>query len=94
MNSEGLTTFERRVPVGALVFLFAGGCCLAVIIYFMTHDFVLRETPLGVIARFLDRLPTAVGNPTFIFLWAIFLLGWAALVGVGAWKLMRWRSPK
>jgi hypothetical protein len=58
----------------------------------MTHDVILRETPLRVIANFLDRLPTAVGNATFIFLWIVFLFGWAALVGIGAMRLFRRRS--
>jgi hypothetical protein len=94
MNSETLTTSRRRVPARALVFLFTGGCWLAFVIYFMISKVVLRETPLGAIAKFLDKLPTAVGNPVFIFLWIVFLLGWAALVGIGARKLLRWRSSK
>jgi hypothetical protein len=49
---------------------------LAVDVYLMVGNVVLRETRLGIIAQFLDRLPQWASNPVFICFWAILLLGW------------------
>jgi len=92
MNSDRTTTSNRTTPIGALALLFAGFGWLAMDIFFVTRNVVLRETRLVVIANFLDRLPAKVGNPIFIFLWIIFLFGWAALIGIGGRKLLRRRT--
>ncbi len=52
----------------------------------------LRETPIGVVATFLDKLPPKVGNPIFIFLWITLLLGWVILIGLGLRPLLRRRK--
>jgi hypothetical protein len=49
----------------------------------------LRETRIGWIATFLDKLPPKLGNPIFIFLWFILLLGWLIPTGFGLKPLFR-----
>jgi hypothetical protein len=48
--------------------------------------------PVGAIAEFLDRMPSAVGTPIFILLWIVFLLGWLVLLIFGVRPLFRRRS--
>jgi len=57
----------------------------------MFGNVVLRETRLGVIAQFLDKLPTWVSNPIFVCLWGIMLIGWTVPLVV-AFRLLR-RNP-
>jgi len=72
------------------ILLVVAGCIwLTADLYVMTGNMILRETRLGVIAHFLDRLPPAVSNPIFIFLWAVFLLGWSPLLVFGFKGLLR-----
>jgi len=56
---------------------------LTVDVYLMVGNVVLRETRLGIIAQFLDRLPQWVSNPVFICFWAILLLGWTVPLTIG-----------
>ena len=65
-----------------------GVAWLATDLYLMIGNVVLRETRLGTIARFLDRLPHWASNPAFLFLWAILLLGWTVPLIVG-FRLLR-----
>jgi hypothetical protein len=53
---------------------------------------VLRETRIGVVATFLDKLPHIVGTSIFIFLWIALLFGWVILIGLGARPLFRRRK--
>jgi hypothetical protein len=73
-------------------FLIIGLCWLTADLCLVISNISLRETPLGVIARFLDQLPPEVGNPIFILLWAILLLGWLFLIGFGTRPLFRSRK--
>jgi len=54
---------------------------------------VLRETRLGIIAQFLDKLPPAVANPIFIFLWIVTLFGWVVPLTLGVIGLLREKRP-
>jgi hypothetical protein len=54
----------------------------------------LRETRLGVIAHFLDKLPPRFSDPIFIFLWAAMLLGWIVPAALGLRRLLRSSRPK
>jgi hypothetical protein len=60
---------------------------LAADVYIMEGHVVLRETRLGVIAQFLDKLPTRVGNPIFLLLWIVLLLGWSVPLILGFRRL-------
>ena len=61
---------------------------LAADLYLMLGKVVLRETRLGAIAQFLDRLPQWASNPAFLCLWGILLLGWTVPLIVG-FRLLR-----
>jgi len=70
--------------------LIALGCSwLACDLYLMAGKIILRETRLGLIARFLDRLPTLVSGPIFLLLWLALLLGWTIPLGYGFKWLFR-----
>ncbi|HSK45083.1 MAG TPA: hypothetical protein VLA83_14480 [Candidatus Binatia bacterium] len=45
--------------------------------WIMVSNVILRETPLGVFAKYLDMLPAWIGHPVHIILWLILLLGWS-----------------
>jgi len=53
---------------------------------------ILRETSLGVVAEFLDRLPPRLGNLIFDALWIVLLLGWAIPAGFGVRPMFRGRN--
>ena len=73
------------------VLLLVGGGWLAFVLWVVLANVILRETHLGIVAQFLDRLPPAISAPLFILLWAVFLLGWAVLIGFGLKPLLRRR---
>jgi len=58
----------------------------------VVSNLILRETRIGVVATFLDKLPPAVGTPIFIFLWITLLFGWLILIGLGVSPLFRRRK--
>lgn len=60
----------------AYVLIGAGGVWLGVLIFVLTGNVILRETPLGVIARVFDRLPSPLQGIVFLACWGIFILGW------------------
>ena len=74
-----------------LVLVAIGAAWLAADLYLMLGNVVLRETRLGVIAQFLDRLPHWASNLAFLCFWGILLLGWTVPLIVG-FRLLR-RSP-
>ena len=80
----------KRMPV---VLLLLGGSWLAVVIWVVLSNVTLRDTPLGVVTVFLDKLPPVVVAPLFIFFWVTFLLGWAVLAGLGIKALLH-RGPR
>jgi hypothetical protein len=53
---------------------------------------ILRETRIGVVATFLDKLPRIVGTPIFIFLWITLLFGWVIPIGLSVRPLFRRRK--
>ena len=66
---------------------------LAAVLWMIVENVILRETRLGIIARFLDRLPPKVANPMFILLWIVTLLGWIVPLALGfRWMLRSNRS--
>jgi hypothetical protein len=66
-----------------------GLCWLAILLWIISSHVILRETSLGFVARYLDKLPPAIGTPVFFVLWAILLLGWVFLLGFGLSPLVR-----
>ena len=80
----------RIRPIGLVAL---GLVWLVVDVYLVIGNAVLRETRLGVIARFLDRMPAMIANPIFRLLWAIVLLGWGLPLVLGfRWLLDSKRS--
>ena len=71
------------------ILLVVAGCWLAVALWVVASGVILRETRLGVVAQFLDTLPTAISTLIFILLWVLLLLGWAIPVGLGLRPLIR-----
>jgi hypothetical protein len=77
--------------VKPIVLIVIGLGWLAVDVYWMFGNVILRETWLGTIAQFLDKLPPWASNPIFVCLWAIMLLGWTVPLIVG-FHLLRSRA--
>jgi hypothetical protein len=73
-------------------FIAIGLAWVAVAVYLMLGNVVLRETRLGIVVRFLDRLPSWASNPVSLCFWAILLLGWTVPLIVG-FRLLR-RNPR
>ena len=69
--------------------LVSGGYWLAVAVWVVSSHVILCETRFGVIAQFLDKLPSTVGKFIFLLSWAMLLLGWTVPVGLAAWPLLR-----
>ena len=66
---------------------------LAAVLWLIFSNAVGRDIyPVGTIARFLDKVPSVVGTPIFIFLWIVFLLGWLVLLMFGVRPLFRRKS--
>ena len=65
---------------------------LAADLYYVVSPIILRETSIGVVATFLDKLPPKVGTPIFIFLGITLMFGWVILVGLGVRPLFRSRK--
>ena len=82
---------QVRIRPIALVAL--GLVWLATAVYLIVGNIVLRETRLGAIARFLDKMPAIIANPVFLLIWAIMLLGWSVPLVLGfRWLLGPKRS--
>jgi hypothetical protein len=65
---------------------------LSAVLWLIISNAIVREIrPIGAIAEFLDKLPTAVATPIYILLWLVFLLGWIVLLISGARPLFRRR---
>ena len=80
----------KRMPV---VLVLVSGSWLAVVVWVILSNMILRDTPLGVVAVFLDKLPPGVGAPLFIFFRVTFLLGWIVPAGLGIKTLLH-RGPR
>lgn len=70
------------------VLLAVGFSWLAADLNLIVGSTVLRETRLGVISRFLDKLPFTIANSVDAFLWIVLLLGWIAPLTWGFRSLM------
>jgi hypothetical protein len=65
---------------------------LSAVLWLVISNAIAREfRPVGMIADFLDKLPSAVGTPIFILLWLVFLLGWVVPLSLGARPLFKRR---
>ena len=71
------------------ILLAVGFSWLAVDLNLIVGPIVLRQTGLGVIARFLDKLPSPIANSVDAFLWIVVLLGWIAPLTWGLMLLMQ-----
>ncbi len=71
------------------VLLVIGLSWLVLALWVASSNVILRNTRLGLVAQLLDKLPPAIGTPIFILLWAILLLGWVVLVGLGLRPIVR-----
>ncbi len=82
-----------QIRVGKIALFTLGFAWLAGALRMIVGNVVLRETRLGIIAQFLDKLPPAVANPMFIFLWIVTLFGWVVPLTLGVIGLLRKRRP-
>lgn len=78
----------------AVTYVGAGLVWLAVVLYVILGNIILRETPIGKLAQEVDRLPMFVAKPFFIASWFLFLLGWLAPLSAGFRVLLRGRKAK
>jgi hypothetical protein len=61
---------------------------LAGALWMIVGNVVLRETRLGFIAQFLDKLPPTIAKPIFILLWIVTLFGWVVPLTMGVKGLL------
>jgi hypothetical protein len=59
--------------------------------YLVVSNTILRDTPIGVVATFLERLPVGLSKLIFIVFWITALFGWLILIGLGVTPLFRRR---
>ena len=82
-----------QIRVGKIALFTLGFAWLAGALRMIVGNVVLRETRLGIIAQFLDKLPPEVANAMFIFLWIVTLFGWVVPLTLGVIGLLRKRRP-
>jgi hypothetical protein len=82
-----------QIRLGKTALFTLGFGWLAVILWMIVGNVVLRETRLGFIAQFLDKLPPTIANPMFIFLWIVTLFGWIVPLTLGVIGLLRKKRP-
>ncbi len=68
-----------------------GGIWFGLVVFVVRSNFILRESPLGAIARALDKLPAPLQNVLFLVCWAIFFLGWVVPI---VWSVRLLRADK
>lgn len=73
------------------VLAITGGLWFGVVAFVVTGNIILRETPLGVIAKALDKLPSTLQGIAFLVCWGIFFFGWMVPV-VYSVRLLRHRE--
>jgi hypothetical protein len=66
-----------------------GGSWFGVVVFVVRSNFILRESPLGAIARALDKLPAPLQSVLFLVCWAIFFLGWVVPIAYSVRLLRR-----
>jgi len=62
--------------------------------WIMVSNVILRKTPLGIFAKYLDMLPAWIGNPVHIGLWLILLLGWSVALVIAVRPLFPARNRR
>ncbi len=70
------------------VLLIVGAIWLSIVSWILLSNVILRETRLGLVAEFLDKLPSVISTPLFILCWAILLLGWTIPIALGVRRLL------
>ena len=66
-----------------------GGIWFGVVVFVAKSNLILRETPLGSIARALDKVPSPLQNALFFGCWALFFLGWLVPIAYSVRLLRR-----
>lgn len=69
-----------RTPLKGYALAVIGSIWLGVVVFVVQSRVILRETPLGIIARGLDELPSPLREALFLACWAAFFLGWTVPV--------------
>jgi hypothetical protein len=82
------------MKVGSIALVIFGAGWLAADVYLIVGNVILRETRLNGIARLLDRMPSTIANPIFIFLWIAVLLGWSVPLVLGFRRLVQAKGGK
>lgn len=59
------------------ILLGTGRLWIGAVAFVVCSNLILRETPLGVIAREPDKVPSPLYGILFLACWAGFFLGWA-----------------
>jgi hypothetical protein len=77
-----------QIRIGKIALFTLGFGWLAWDLWMIVGNVVLRETRLGIISQFLDKLPPAIANPIFVFLWIITLFGWVVPLTLGVKGLL------
>src|SRR6266568_7024925 len=73
-----------NVRIRSITLILTGAVWLGFDLYLILSNMVLRETRLGIFARFLDWiLPVAIHDLVFFFLAWTMLLGWFVLLVLG-----------
>ena len=80
-----------KIRIKSIILLALAFVWIAIDLWMIVGNVILRETRLGVIAAFLDRLPSEVANPIFIFLDLGVLFGWIVPLTLGLIGLLRRR---
>jgi hypothetical protein len=78
--------------LGSITLVASGFGWLGTDVYVIARNVILRETWVGIVARFLDKLPGEIANPIFILLWVALLLGWTVPLVLGFRLLLRRKS--
>jgi len=77
-----------KIRVGKVALFTLGFAWLACVLWMIFGNVVLRETRLGFMAQFLDKLPSTIAKPIFVFLWIVTLFGWVVPLTLGVIGLL------
>jgi hypothetical protein len=78
-----------RTRIKGYALAIVGGVWFGVVVFVAKSNMILRETPLGPIARALDKMPSPLQNVLFLGCWALFFLGWLAPIAYSVRLLRR-----
>jgi len=82
-----------QIRIGKIALVTLGLGWLVSVLWMIVGNVVLRETRLGFIAQFLDKLSPSIANPIFILLWIVALFGWTVPLTLGVIGLLRKKLP-